>query len=51
LLPDHAPPAVQDVALLDDQVSVEPLPLATVLGFALTLTVALGLELTLTVAD
>jgi hypothetical protein len=36
---------------LDDQVSVELLPLATVLGLALKLTVALGCALTVTVAD
>jgi len=30
LLPDHAPEAVQEVALADDQVSVELAPLAIV---------------------
>jgi hypothetical protein len=50
-VPDQAPEAVQEVALLDDQVSMELLPLATVLGLALKLTVALGFELTVTVAD
>jgi hypothetical protein len=30
LPPDHAPDAVQEVALVDDQVSVELAPLATV---------------------
>jgi hypothetical protein len=48
--PDHAPEAVQDVALVADQVSVELLPLATVLGFAEKLTVGAGV-VTETVAD
>ena len=51
LAPDHAPEAMQDVALVADQVSMELLPLATVLGLALMLTVALGAALTVTVAD
>jgi hypothetical protein len=51
LLPDQAPEAAQAVALVDDQVSVDPLPLATVLGLALKLTVAAGSALTVTVAD
>jgi hypothetical protein len=51
LAPDQAPVAVQEVALVDDQVKVAALPLATVLGLALKLTVALGCELTVTVAD
>jgi hypothetical protein len=50
LLPDHAPEAVQEVAFVDDQVSVEPSPLATVLGLALKLTVGAG-GVTDTVAD
>jgi hypothetical protein len=50
LAPDHAPEAVQDVALVADQVSVELLPLATVLGFAEKLTVGAGV-VTETVAD
>jgi hypothetical protein len=49
--PDQAPLAVQEVALLDDQESIEALPLLTVLGLALRLTVALGVALTVTVAD
>ena len=49
LLPDQAPLAVQEVALLDDQVNVAALPLATVLGLAVKLTVAVGF--TVTVAD
>ncbi len=50
-LPDQAPVAAQEVALVDDQVNVAALPLATVLGLALKLTVALGFALTVTVAD
>ena len=34
--PDQAPDAVHEVALLDDQVSIDALPLATVLGLALS---------------
>ena len=51
LLPDQPPEAVQAVALLDTQLKVELLPLATVLGLALMLTVAPGALLTVTVAD
>ena len=51
MLPVQPPEAVQAVALLDDQVKVELLPLAMVLGLALMLTVALGVLLTVTVAD
>jgi hypothetical protein len=51
LRPDHPPEAVQDVALVDDHLSVEAPPLATVLGLALKLTVAVGYALTDTVAD
>jgi hypothetical protein len=51
LLPDHPPEAVQEVALVDDQVKVELPPLATVLGLALILTVAVGLALAVTVVD
>jgi hypothetical protein len=50
-LPDHAPLALQAVALVDDQVSKALAPLSTVLGFALKLTVTVGLGLTVTVAD
>jgi hypothetical protein len=50
LAPAHAPDAVQDVALLDDQLSVDALPLAMVLGLALKLTVTVGFALTVTVA-
>ena len=49
-LPLQPPDAVQDVAFLDDQDSVELLPPATVLGLALKLTVGAG-EVTVTVAD
>jgi hypothetical protein len=50
LPPDQAPEAVQEVALVDDQLKVEPLPLATVLGLAPKVTVGAG-EVTETVAD
>jgi hypothetical protein len=42
LVPDHAPEAVQDVALVADQVRVELLPLVTVLGLADRLIVGTG---------
>ncbi len=42
LLPDHAPEATQEVALVDDQVSVEDPPLATDVGFAASDTVGTG---------
>ena len=42
LLPDHAPEAVQEVALVEDQVSVEDAPLATDAGFAASDTVGTG---------
>lgn len=48
--PDQAPDAVHEVALLDDQVSVEAPPLLIVLGLALKLTVAGVCPLTVTVA-
>ena len=50
LVPAQAPEAVQEVALVADQVSVELAPLATVLGAALKLTVGAG-AVTETVAD
>ena len=50
LVPDQAPEAVQVVALLEFQVSVEALPLTTELGLAVRVTVGAG-ELTETVAD
>ena len=50
LLPDQAPEAVQDVALVADQVRVALLPLITELGLALRLMVGAG-DFTETVAD
>lgn len=50
LAPAHAPEAVHEVALLDDHVSVDALPLLIVLGLALKLTVTVGFALTETVA-
>jgi hypothetical protein len=50
LAPDQAPDAIQDVALVADQVSKALLPLATVLGPAVKLTVGAGV-VTDTVAD
>lgn len=50
LAPSHAPDAAHEVALLDDQVRVDALPLLTVLGLALKLTVTVGFALTVTVA-
>jgi hypothetical protein len=50
LAPDQDPEAVQAVALVADQVSVELLPLATVLGLAARLMVGTGC-VTETVAD
>lgn len=48
--PVQAPEAVHEVALLDDQVKVDALPLRMVLGLALKLTVTAGFALTVTVA-
>jgi hypothetical protein len=48
--PVQAPDAVHEVALLEDQVRVDALPLAMVLGLALKLTVTVGFALTVTVA-
>jgi hypothetical protein len=50
LVPVQAPEAVHEVALLDDHVSAEVLPLRMVLGLALKLTVTEGFALTVTVA-
>jgi hypothetical protein len=50
LAPDQAPDAIQDVAWVADQVSMALLPLATVLGPAVKLTVGAGV-VTDTVAD
>ena len=52
--PDQEPAALQAVALVEDHVSVELLPEATVPGFALILTVGAGFAgapVTVTVAD
>jgi hypothetical protein len=48
--PDQPPEAVQAVALVDDQVTVELPPLATLVGLALKETLG-GLAETVTVAD
>jgi hypothetical protein len=50
LLPDQLPEAVQAVALVEDQLSVDALPLAMVLGLAVKLTVGAG-AVTETVAE
>lgn len=50
MAPDHAPDAVQDVALLTDQLIMALLPLVTVLGLAVKLTVGAAV-VTETVAD
>jgi hypothetical protein len=50
LVPDQAPEAVHEVALAEDQVIVDPLPLMIELGFALNATVGAG-AFTDTVAD
>jgi hypothetical protein len=49
-VPDQAPEAVQEVAFVADQVKVEPLPLATVLGLAAKVITGAG-AVTETVAD
>ena len=52
LAPDQAPDAVQEVAFVEDQVSVEDAPLATDVGFATRDTVGTGgVPATVTVAD
>jgi len=50
LLPDQAPEAVQEVALVETQASVDALPPVIELGLALKLTVGAG-AVTDTVAD
>jgi hypothetical protein len=50
LVPDQPPEAVHEVALVELQVKVEALPLFTVLGLALKLTVGAA-AVTVTVAD
>ena len=42
LSPDQAPEAVQEVALVEDQVSIEDSPYATVVGVAASDTVGTG---------
>ena len=55
LVPVQPPEAVQEVALVEDQVSVEAAPLATEVGFAVSDTVGTGggggVPVTVTVAD
>ncbi len=53
LVPDHAPLAVQPVALVEDQVSALALPLVTLAGLALIVTVGAGVvaAVTVTVVD
>jgi hypothetical protein len=50
-LPLHAPEAAQAVALVEDQVIVEPPPLATLAGSALIDTLGRGVADTVIVAD
>jgi hypothetical protein len=50
LVPDHAPEAVHEVAFVDDQLNVDPLPLVTVLGPVVKFTIGAG-AVTETVAD
>ncbi len=50
-VPDHAPLAVQDVALTDDQVIVDELPETTTVGEAEIVTVGTNAVVTLIVAD
>ena len=50
LVPDQAPEAVHEVALVAAHVNVELLPLATVAGFAVKVTVGEG-DVTETVTD
>jgi hypothetical protein len=50
-LPDHPPEALQLVALVEDQLSVEEPPLLMLVGFAFKLTVGLAGADTLTVTD
>lgn len=50
IVPAHAPDAVQDVALVEDQLNVELAPLAMLVGLALSDTLG-ALAATVTVAD
>ena len=47
-VPDHAPEAVQDVALVEDQVSVAAFPTNTLVGLALKVSVGSGRTVTIT---
>jgi hypothetical protein len=49
-VPLQPPEAVQDVALVELQVSVEAAPLATEVGFAVNVTVGAGTTVTVAVA-
>jgi hypothetical protein len=49
--PDHPPEALQLLAFVEDQLSVEDPPLLTLVGLALRLTVGLAGADTLTVTD
>ena len=51
LVPDQSPEAVQVVALVDDQISVEAVPLVTDVGFAASDTVGTCDAFTVTLAD
>ena len=51
LSPDQAPEAAQELAFVEDQVSVEDAPFATDGGFAASDTVGVGGGDTVTVAD
>jgi hypothetical protein len=49
-LPLQPPEAVQELAFVDDQVSVDAAPLLTVVGFPVSVTVGVGV-VTVTVTD
>lgn len=51
LLPLHPPDAVQAVALVDDQLSVDEPPLATVVGAAVSVTAGAVAGATVTLTD
>ncbi len=51
LLPDQAPPALQAVASVDDQLKVEEPFISTVVGLAVSETVGNGARSTATVTD
>ena len=50
-VPPQAPEAVHEVALVEDQLKVETLPLDRLVGLALSVTVGGLLAVTVTVAD